>query len=54
MVIHFSPQITVQSGNPAAVSAQVSQAVQLSFVEFERLMKRYEHEKGRTAYGRNA
>lgn len=54
MVIHFSPQITVQGGNPAAVGAQVGQAVQLSFVEFERLMKRYEHEKGRTAYGRNA
>lgn len=54
MVIHFSPQITIQGGDPAAMRGQVNQAMQLSFVEFERMMKRYEHEKGRTTYGRNA
>lgn len=54
MVIHFSPQITIQGGDPAAMRGQVNQAMQLSFAEFERMMKRYEHEKGRTTYGRNA
>ena len=54
MVIHSSPQITVQGGDPAAMRGQVNQAMQLSFTEFERMMKRYEHEKGRTTYGRNA
>lgn len=54
MVIHFSPQITIQGGDPAAVRSQVNQAMQLSFAEFERMMKRYEHEKRRTTYGRNA
>jgi TP901 family phage tail tape measure protein len=54
MVIHFSPQITIQGGDPAAMRGQVNQALQLSFPEFERMMKRYEHEKGRTTYGRNA
>jgi len=54
MVIHFSPQITIQGGDPAAMRGQVNQAMQLSFTEFERMMKRYEHEKGRTTYGRNA
>ena len=54
MIIHFSPQITIQGGDPAAMRGQVNQAMQLSFAEFERMMKRYEHEKGRTTYGRNA
>ncbi len=54
MVIHFSPQITIQGGDPAAMRGQVNQAMQLSFTEFERMMKRYEHEKRRTTYGRNA
>lgn len=54
MVVHFSPQITIQGGDPAAMRGQVNQAMQLSFTEFERMMKRYEHEKGRTTYGRNA
>jgi TP901 family phage tail tape measure protein len=54
MVIHFSPQITIQGGDPSAMRGQVNQALQLSFPEFERMMKRYEHEKGRTTYGRNA
>lgn len=53
-VIHFSPQLTFQGGNPAAIGPQVQQAMQLSFAEFERLMKRYEHERSRTTYGRNA
>ena len=54
MNIHFSPTIQVQGGDPAAMRGQVNQAMQLSFTEFERMMKRYEHEKGRTTYGRNA
>ena len=54
MTIHFSPQITIQGGEGKAVQEQVGQAMQLSFAEFERMMKRYEHEKGRTTYGRNA
>lgn len=54
MVIHFSPQITIQGGDAAAVRGQVNQAVQLSFAEFERMMKRYDHEQRRAAYGRNA
>ena len=54
MNIHFSPTIQVQGGDPAAMRGQVNQAMQLSFTEFERMMKRYEHDKGRTTYGRNA
>lgn len=54
MVIHFSPQITLKGGDPATMRGQVNQAMQLSFAEFERMMKRHAHEKGRTTYGRNA
>jgi phage-related tail protein len=48
MHITFSPQITVSgAASPEAARAQVGQAVQLSFAEFERLMRRYEHERRR-------
>jgi hypothetical protein len=50
MVIHFSPQITIQGDAPAAVRDEVNKALQLSYAEFERLMKRYEHEKRRVSY----
>lgn len=53
MVVHFSPQITVQGGDPAAAREEVSKALQLSYPEFERMMKRYQHEKSRTSYGRS-
>ncbi|MCX7206552.1 MAG: hypothetical protein NT086_11315 [Proteobacteria bacterium] len=52
MTVHFSPQITVQGGDPAAVQGQVHQALQASYPEFERMMKRYESKRG--SYGRNA
>ncbi|MBS1186682.1 MAG: hypothetical protein H6R04_700 [Burkholderiaceae bacterium] len=54
MAITFAPQITVQGGDPAAMRGQVNQAMQMSFEEFERFMRRYQKEGGRTAYGRNA
>lgn len=54
MHIVFSPQITLQPGTAKEVQQQVSQAVQLSFVEFERLMKRYEADKKRRSYGGNS
>ena len=40
MTIHFSPQITIQGGEGKAVQDQVGQAMQLSFAEFERMMRR--------------
>jgi hypothetical protein len=50
MQITFAPVIHVNGGgSPAAVREQVTQAVQLSFSEFERLMRRYEHERRRVA-----
>lgn len=51
MHIVFSPQITLQPGTPKEVQQQVSQAMQLSFAEFERMMKRYEADKKRRSYG---
>jgi hypothetical protein len=54
MTVHFSPQITVQGGDPAAVQGQVNQALQASYPEFERMMKRYESNKKRGSYGGNA
>ncbi len=53
MVVHFSPQITVHGGEPAAMREEVTKAMQLSYADFERMMKRYQHEKGRTSYGRS-
>jgi hypothetical protein len=49
MTVHFSPTIHVQGGGD--VAAQVSQAVQLSFAEFERLMQRYQQGQARRSYG---
>jgi hypothetical protein len=50
MQITFAPQITVTgAASPEAARAQVTQAVQMSFAEFERLMRRYEHERRRIA-----
>lgn len=54
MHIVFSPQITLQPGTPKEVQQQVSQAMQLSFAEFERMMKRYEADKKRRSYGGNS
>lgn len=52
MQITFAPVIHVNAGgSPAAVREQVQQAVQLSFSEFERLMRRYEAERRRIAPG---
>jgi phage-related minor tail protein len=48
MQITFAPQITVTgSASPEAAREQVQQAVQVSFAEFERLMRRYQHEQRR-------
>ncbi|MEO1766794.1 phage tail tape measure protein [Thiobacter aerophilum] len=48
MQITFAPQITVTgSASPEAAREQVQQAVQMSFAEFERLMRRYQHEQRR-------
>lgn len=50
MQITFAPNITVTgAASPEAARAQVAQAVQMSFSEFERLMRRYEHERRRVA-----
>lgn len=50
MQITFAPQIAVTgAASPEAARAQVTQAVQMSFAEFERLMRRYEHERRRIA-----
>ncbi|MCX8016416.1 MAG: hypothetical protein N2690_00740, partial [Rhodocyclaceae bacterium] len=48
MQITFAPHIAVYgAASPEAARQQVAQAVQLSFVEFERLMRRYEAERAR-------
>lgn len=50
MQITFAPNITVTgAASPEAARQQVAQAVQMSFAEFERLMRRYEHERRRVA-----
>ena len=51
MTIHFSPQITIQGGEGKAVQDQVGQAMQLSFAEFERMIRRYEADRRRRSYG---
>ena len=52
MQVTFSPTINVSAaGSPAAVREQVQQAMQMSFAEFERLMRRYEAERRRIAPG---
>lgn len=51
MTVTFSPQITIQGGgNAEQVKSQVGEAMKLSFVEFERMMKRYEEQKQRRAF----
>ncbi len=51
MVVHFSPQITIQGGGSAEqVKGQVGEAMKLSFVEFERMMKRYEENRTRKTF----
>jgi TP901 family phage tail tape measure protein len=50
--ITFAPTITVTGArDTAAVREQVSEATRLSFVEFERMMRRYESEQRRRRYG---
>lgn len=50
MQITFAPHITVTgASSPEAARAQVEQTVSMSFAEFERLMRRYEHERKRVA-----
>ena len=44
MQITFAPVIHVGGGQPAAVREQAQEAMRLSFEEFERLMRRYDHE----------
>ncbi|SUY92993.1 Uncharacterised protein [Chromobacterium violaceum] len=48
--ITFSPQITVNGASAAGVKQQAQQAMQLSFAEFERMMKRYEADRQRRSY----
>ena len=51
MQITFAPQITVPgAASPEAVREAVTQAVQLSFSEFERMMRRYESERRRVGW----
>ncbi|AUH53235.1 hypothetical protein CXB49_21820 [Chromobacterium sp. ATCC 53434] len=52
--ITFSPQITVNGASSSGVKQQVQQAMQLSFAEFERLMKRYEADRQRRSYAARA
>lgn len=52
--ITFAPNVTVQGGDPAAVRSQIDQSMRLSFDEFERMMRQYEHDRYRVAYGRSA
>ncbi|MEN2426906.1 hypothetical protein [Chromobacterium vaccinii] len=48
--ITFSPQITVNGAASAGVKQQAQQAMQQSFAEFERMMKRYEADRQRRSY----
>ncbi|MBK5145935.1 phage tail tape measure protein [Budviciaceae bacterium BWR-B9] len=48
MVVTYAPHITVKGG--ADVAAEVNRALRMSFSEFERLMKEYEHRANRSAY----
>jgi len=50
MTVHFSPTITVQGDGPN-VRDQVTQAMQISFEQFERLMRQYEQRMARRSYG---
>ena len=50
MSITFSPQITIQGGNPEQIKGQVGEALQLSFAEFERMMKQYNNQKIRRSF----
>jgi hypothetical protein len=51
MHITFAPQITVNgAATPEAARAQVTQAVQMSFAEFESLMRRYDAERRRVGW----
>jgi TP901 family phage tail tape measure protein len=51
MHITFAPQITVNgAASPEVVRAQVTQAEKLSFVEFERFMRRYDAERRRVGW----
>ena len=49
MSITFAPQITVQGGGN--VQADVQKALQLSYVDFERLMRQYLNRTARRSYG---
>lgn len=48
MTVTFSPTIHIKGNSD--ISGQVNDAMKMSFREFERLMKEYEHRKNRTAY----
>ncbi|AOZ50884.1 hypothetical protein [Chromobacterium vaccinii] len=48
--ITFSPQITINGAASAGVKQQAQQAMQQSFAEFERMMKRYEADRQRRSY----
>ncbi|NHR08687.1 hypothetical protein HA052_26220 [Chromobacterium haemolyticum] len=54
MNVTFAPHITVTAGAAATVKQQVQQAVQLSYAEFERLMRRYEADRQRRSYSARA
>jgi TP901 family phage tail tape measure protein len=51
VVITFSPQITIQGGgNADQIKGQVNEALQLSYTEFERMMKRYDSQQQRKRF----
>ncbi|UJB32816.1 hypothetical protein [Chromobacterium sp. Beijing] len=54
MNVTFAPHITVTASAAATVKQQVQQAVQLSYAEFERLMRRYEADRQRRSYSARA
>ncbi|MCU1718670.1 hypothetical protein [Pseudomonas sp. 5P_3.1_Bac2] len=47
--IHFNP--VIQLKGDAEAGAQVKQALQLSYADFERLMQRYQNGQARRGYG---
>jgi len=50
VVIHFSPQISVQGGAPDAVQSAVGKALQVSLHELEQLVQRVIDQKARRAF----
>lgn len=49
MVVHYNPNITLQGSDNGSVGSQLEKATQLSFHEFEAMMRRYEMNRRRLA-----